>query len=89
MGRNPHVVNATEYNRLASRALLRGIRLTESRFDMKPDALQIDPDSWRKDISGEVLETFADPVLNYLAGSFVFEVVCRHKRKRLLGATAR
>lgn len=56
---------------------------------MKPEALQTDSGSWRKDISGEVVETFADPELNYLAGSFAFEVVCRHKRKRILSATAR
>jgi hypothetical protein len=89
MTRDPHDVDAEAYNGVVGRALLRGIRLTESRFDMKPDALELDAKTWRKDIRGEVEEVFVDAESGRLAGTFLFEVVCRHRRKRLLSASAR
>jgi hypothetical protein len=88
-GDDPHQVNAGAYNKVVERAVLRSIRLTEAGFDMKPEELELDPSIWRKDIRGEVEEVFADAESDRLAGTFVFEVVFRYKRKRVLIVSAR
>ena len=77
------------YNNVVSRTVIRGIRMTECRFDMKPEALEVDPSIWFYSVRGELAEVFPDVETGKLYGTFVFEVVCRHRRKRLLVASAR
>jgi hypothetical protein len=84
MARDPHKVNAGAYNNVVERALLKSIRLTETRFNMKPEALELDLSVWPKDIRGEVEEVFFDRDNDRLAGIFVFEVIFRSRRKRVL-----
>ncbi|MGA9580438.1 MAG: hypothetical protein WBR13_00535 [Allosphingosinicella sp.] len=89
MARDPHKVNAGAYNSVVERALLRSIRLTECRFDMKPEALEADLSAWPRDIRGDVEEVFFDRDNDKLAGIFIFEVVLRFRRKRVLIASAK
>lgn len=89
MPKDPHKVDPAAYNSVVGRTVLRGIRLTETRFDIKPEALELDPSTWRNSISGEAVEVFTDPEIGKLYGIFLFEVVCRHRRKRLLSTSAR
>lgn len=88
MSQDPHKMDPTTYNSLVSRAHLRSIRLTASRFDMKPEALDLDPDAWRNAVSGGAIESFLEPESGSLYGVFAFEVVCRQGRKRVLSASA-
>lgn len=89
MARDPHKVNAVAYNSVVERALLRSIRLTECRFDMKPEALDADLAVWQKDIRGDVEEVFFDRDNGRLAGFFVFEAILRFRRKRVLVVSAK
>ena len=61
MSQDPHSMDPNTYNSLVSRAHLRSIRMTASRFDMKPEALDLDPDAWRNNVSGGAVETFLEP----------------------------
>lgn len=88
MPKDPHKADAAKYNDVVGRTVLRGIRLTDTRFDVKPDISGLDPSTWTNALRGESLETFCDPESGRLYGVFLFEVVCRHKRKRVLSVTA-
>lgn len=88
MARDPHKVDAAAYNSVVGRTVLRSIRLTDIKFDMKPDALSVDQANWRNSIREEAIEAFLDPENGRLYGIFVFEFVARYRRKRLLSATA-
>lgn len=87
MPKDPHKADATAFNSVTGRTVLRGIRLTDTRFDMKPDALVTDG-VWQNAMRGESIETFSEPDTGRLYGIFLFEVVCRQRRKRVLSVTA-
>jgi preprotein translocase subunit SecB len=89
MEHDPQQVDAKAYNSVVGRTTLGSIRLTESRFDMKPDALASDPDTWRKEIRADPLEVIADLESNRLYGVFHFDLACRHRRKKVLSCSAR
>lgn len=72
------------YNSLVSRARLRSIRLTGSRFELKPEGLDLDPEAWRNNVKAEAVETFLEPESGSLYGILGFEAVCRQARKRVL-----
>jgi hypothetical protein len=84
----PHEIDPQTYNSIVARAHLRSIRMTASHFDMKPEALDLDPDAWRNNVSVSVLERFLEAESGSLFGIFGFEVVCRQGRKRVLSASA-
>jgi hypothetical protein len=81
---DPNTMDPGVYNSLVGRARLRSIRLTESRFELKPEGLNLDPDSWRNNVSAETLETFLGPDSKSLYGILGFEAACRQGRKRVL-----
>ncbi|MDM7927557.1 MAG: hypothetical protein QUV12_02670 [Blastomonas fulva] len=76
------------YNGLVARAHLRGIRMTSSKFDMKPEALELDPDAWQNNVSASILESFYEQESGMLYGVFGFEVVCKYARKKVLSINA-
>lgn len=89
MATDPNSVDSKLYNEVVGRTTLGSIRLTESRFDMKPDALSSEPDAWRKQISADPLEVITNAESNRLYGVFFFELTCRHRRKKVLTCSAR
>lgn len=62
--------------------------MTTSHFDMKPEALDLDPDAWRHNVVAGVLDSFLESENGALYGVFSFDVVCRHGRKRVLSVSA-
>lgn len=88
MSQDPHTMDPSTYNNLVSRAHLRSIRLTASRFDLKPEALDLDPDAWLNNVGGGVVESYLEPESGSLYGVFAFEIVCRQGRKRVLSINA-
>lgn len=87
--RDPQTVDASSYNAVVGRTEMRGIRLLESRFEIKPGALDVDPSAWRKVVNFELGEVVVTEDTGRLYGVLHYEVVCRHGRKRVLAATAR
>lgn len=81
-------VDAKAYNALTGRATLRGIWMTESRFDMSPRAL--DPEEAPLSHSlrtPDVEVTLEDDGVIY--GFVRFEAVSRRKRRRVINVSAR
>ena len=88
MPQDPNKMDPQTYNSLVSRAHLRTIRMTTSKFEMKPEALDLDPDAWRNNVSTGLLESFLETESGSLYGVFSFEVLCRQGRKRVLSVNA-
>lgn len=86
--RDPKEVDAGTYNAVVGRTEMRGIRLLNSRFEIKPDALEIETSAWRKVMNFEVGEVVVAEDTGRLYGVLHYEVICRHGRKRLLSANA-
>lgn len=89
MAVDANAVDPAAYNALVGRAVLTNIRLSETRYDIKPDALSTDPATWRKEVRAEPVEVFADEESGRLLGSFLFELTCRHRRRKILFCSAR
>jgi preprotein translocase subunit SecB len=83
VAKDPHSVDAKAYNSLVGRATLRSIRLTSSRLDLRANALEVPSQHWKRRLN-ENIETFVDLEASRLYGMFVFEVVCRHGRQKML-----
>jgi hypothetical protein len=87
--RDPRKVNPGTYNDVVGRTDMLGIRLLENRFEIKPEAVELDPSVWRKAVNFEVAETVVVPETGRLYGMLQFELVCRHARKRIVYLSAR
>jgi len=86
--RNASEVDAATYNHVVNRTNLRSIRLLESRFEIKPEALEVDPSEWRKAVEFELGEV----IITETGGLYAvlhFQIICRHGRKRVLHASCR
>lgn len=79
-------VDAKQYNDLVARAFLRSIKLTASNFELKPEAFEVHPDQWRKDISTEISQVSIEEGQQSISGFFTYEIVCRHRRKKIVSA---
>jgi len=86
--RDAATVDAGRYNSVVARTEVRGIRLLDSRFEIKPEALPVDPSEWRKSVNFELGEVVVSGS-GRLYGILQFELVCRHGRKRVLHASGR
>lgn len=80
--------DAKAYNAVIGRALLRGIWLMESRFDMKPQALDGDAPELRYDVRTPEAEAVLEPS-GALYGFIEFSASARRKRQRILHVHAR
>lgn len=80
--------DAKAYNAMIGRTILRGIWMTGSRFDMKPQALEEGEIPLRHEIRSHVDEVvLEDGGIFY--GFIGFEVVSRQKRQRVIHVTAK
>lgn len=88
MVQDPTTMDPGVYNSIVARAQLRSIRMTSSQFDIKPEALNLNPDAWRHNVMAGVLDSFLESENGSLYGAFSFDVVCRHGRKKVLSISA-
>lgn len=79
---------ASQYNDFVGRTVLRSIRLIESRFEMKPEALGIPTSAWRNSLSQQPGDAFIDEESGIFNGFIRFEMIARHRRKRIVTALA-
>jgi len=85
--RDPRDVNVASYNSVVGRTEMRGIRLLGSKFEIKPEAVEIDSSEWRKSVAYERGDVVITPDSGRLYGILQFEVVGRHGRKKVLHAS--
>lgn len=81
-------VDAQVYNALTGRATLRGIYLTEARFDMTPQALELDDGSLSHTIRPSDIEVTVEDD-GVISGIVRFEAISRRKRRRVIYVSAR
>jgi preprotein translocase subunit SecB len=86
--RDPGQVDAASYNGVVARTQVLSIRLLESKFEIKPEAIGVEPSEWRKQVNFEIGEVVVTEN-GRLYGVVKFEVVCRHGRKRVLHTATR
>jgi hypothetical protein len=79
--------DAATYNAIIGRATLRGIWMTESRFDMKPQALSMG-DEMKHDIRSQSADAVVEAESGIVYGFIRFEASSRHKRQRLVNVSA-
>ena len=76
-------VDARSYNQVVSRTSIRSIRLLENKFEMKPDALELDPSDWHKSIDFQLREVVVTET-GGLFGMVEFALICKQGRKHVL-----
>jgi len=77
-----------QYNDFVGRTVLRSIRLIDSRFEMKPEALGTPTSAWRNSLSQQPGDAFIDEESGVFYGFIRFEMIARHRRKRIVTALA-
>ncbi|MEP9358086.1 hypothetical protein [Sphingomonas sp. KR3-1] len=80
--------DAKTYNAMIGRTTLRGILMTESRFDMKPQALAITHTNLKREVRSHVDEVVVTPE-GVLHGFIRFEMSSRQKRQRMIHVSAK
>ena len=75
-------VDAKIYNDVVARTRIRGIRLLESHFDMKSEAILHDPADWQKGIGFEISEVVVTES-GMLYGIATFDLVCKQSRRHV------
>jgi preprotein translocase subunit SecB len=81
-------VDAKIYNALTGRATLRGIWMTESRFEMSPQALDVDDGSLNHIVKPSKVEVTVEEN-GVITGFIRFEAISRRKRRRVVYVSAR
>ena len=87
MSANPPI-DAKVYNALTGRATLRGIWMTESRFDMSPQALDPDDGPLNHTLRPHDVEVTVEEG-GVIKGFVRFEAISRRRRKRVVHVGAR
>lgn len=80
-------VDPEDYNSIVARAVVRGIRMIKSGFDMKPDALGAEKER-RYAVDVEQVAHDWDETQGRLAGVFRFTATCHTGRTRVLKVQA-
>lgn len=88
MAQDPHLADPKAYNAVVGRTTLTNIRLTDAKFDLKAEALATDPATWRKEMKREPTAISVEDDTGRLFGTLHFELVCRHRRKRVFTCSA-
>lgn len=86
--KKPTEVDANSYNDVVGRTSIRGIRLLESKFEMKPDALVHTPEEWQKAINFELGDVVVSES-GTIYGLVNFELVCKRSRRHVLRTRSR
>jgi hypothetical protein len=77
-------LDPSAYNRLVSMARLQNIRLIDTRYDMKPGALQGDRDSWAYRVSSRLIDWDCNNDDLLLSGTWDFSASCIFQKKQIL-----
>lgn len=72
------------YNRLVSMARLQNIRLIDTRYDMKPTALQGERDAWSYRVSSRLIDWDCNNDDLLLSGTWDFNASCVYQKKQIL-----
>lgn len=84
----PAKVEAEPFNRLVSHARLQGLRLTGTKFEIKPQALTEDRNRWAYRISDALLDWQLDCDEGLLRGQYSYNAACVEGRRKPVALNA-
>ncbi len=82
-------VDAESYNRLVSHATVRDIRLLSTKFDLKPDAVELAERVWTFQLADQLEDWTCDNQKAALTGVYSYVASCIEGRRKLLSVTCR
>lgn len=82
-------VDPEKYNSVVSHATLRDIRLVGTKFDLKPEAIEIAERKWDFNITEQLEDWTCDNEKGTLTGIFSYSASCVEGRRKLLNVTTR
>lgn len=77
------------YNRVVSHATISGIRLVSSKFDLKPEAVEVNDRVWSFNLSDHLDDWTCDNEKGKLTGLYTYTASCVEGRSKLITATGR
>lgn len=78
-----------QYNRVVSHATIREIRLISTKYDLKPDAVEIADRVWTFQRSQQLEDWNCDNEKGKLSGVYAYTASCIEGRRKLLSVTCR
>lgn len=82
-------IDPAQYNRVVSHAKIADIRLIGSKFDLKPEAVEMAGRAWTFSLADQLDDWTCDNEKGSLTGLFSYTAACLEGRKRLLTVTGR
>lgn len=82
-------VDPEKYNRIVSHATIRNIRLISTKFDLKPDAVEMADRIWSFQISDQLEDWSCNNEKGTLTGIYSYTASCLEGRRKLISATCR
>lgn len=80
-------IDPTHYNRVVSHATIRDIRLIGSKFELKPDAVEMADRVWTFNRSQHLDDWTCDNEKGTLTGIYTYSAACVEGRRKLLSVT--
>lgn len=82
-------VDPAQFNKVVSHATIREIRLVGTKFDLKPDAVELTGRVWSFNLSDRLEDWTCDNEKGELTGLYGYTASCLEGRRRLLSVTCR
>lgn len=82
-------IDPAKYNLVVSHATIREIRLVGTKFDLKPDAVELTSNAWSFQLSDQLDDWACDNAKGTLSGLYSYTASCLEGRKKLLSLTCR
>ncbi len=82
-------VDPGQYNRVVSHAKINDIRLIASRFDLKPEAVEMNDRIWTFGLADQLEDWSCDNAKGSLTGVYSYTASCLEGRRKLLTVTGR
>ena len=82
-------IDPTAYNRIVSHATIRDIRLIGTKFDLKPEAVELADQVWEFKLSDRLDEWTCDNEKARLTGLYIYTASCMQGRNKLLTVECR
>lgn len=82
-------MDPAQYNRVVSHATIRDIRLIGTKFDLKPEAVEMTDRTWSFSLSDQLDDWTCDNQKGTLTGVYTYTATCMEGRRKLLSVTGR
>lgn len=78
-----------KFNQVVSHATIRDIRLIGTKFDIKPEAAELDRQAWEYQVADALDDWSCDNEKGALSGAYTYSAACVVGRKKLINISCR